>query len=113
MRNYYSWKRLDSEFLKPSTNIRAQKRMAKTPPHYGRSRGVQTPFCQRDPITNKPDPDIIIPDIPTLREIQAVRRQATGAIKASSGHDDHWDALLIALCAARDGWSGMPPQRSP
>ena len=104
MRNYYSWKRLDAENPEPS-KYPGWQTDGKTRPIMDDTL-VQL-ICRRDPITNKPDPDLIVQDRKMLSELQTVKRQDTGAIKADSGHDDHVDALCIALCIARDGWSGM------
>jgi hypothetical protein len=68
-------------------------------------------ICQRNRETGTPEPDIIIPDRKTLQEIRGLTRTQTGAFKSSRGHDDHVDALDIALCIARDPYSGLHRQK--
>jgi hypothetical protein len=104
MKNYYSWKRMDAEMPEP-TKYPGWETTIKTRPIMDNML-VET-ICHRDRITNRPAPLFICQDIPTLRELQHVKRQATGAIKADTGHDDHVDALALAMVAATDPWSGM------
>jgi hypothetical protein len=108
MRNYYEWKRLDSDFPEP-TKYPGWDTNQKTRPIMDDA--MVELICHRDPMTNRPEPLITIRDIPTLNELQTVRRQATGAIKADSGHDDHYDALAIAVAIAGDPWTGLSKLR--
>ena len=62
-------------------------------------------------IAGKPEPDVIVPDAKTIKEIRGLTRTPTGAFKAKSGHEDHYDALTIALCIARDSFSGLHRQQ--
>jgi hypothetical protein len=56
----------------------------------------------------RPDPRITIPDKETLRELMSVKRESSGKIKApGNNHDDHVDALMIALALARDPYGGQ------
>jgi len=101
--NYYSWKRLDSEMPEPS-KFPGWETSGKTRPIMD---SVFTELlCKRDD-GNRPIPDIIVPDQQTLREIQGLTRQPSGALKSSNGKDDCYDALCIALCIARDPYGGF------
>jgi hypothetical protein len=104
MRNYYCWKRMDAEIPEP-TKYPGWETTIKTRPIM--DDWLVTTICHRDPMTNKPEPLVIIPDKKTLMELQSVKRQTSGAIKAAAGHDDHVDALALAMIAAADPWSGI------
>jgi len=67
--------------------------------------------CHRNRDSGKPEPDVIVPDAKTIKEIRGLSRTPTGAFKAKSGHEDHYDALCIALCIARDSFSGLHRQK--
>jgi hypothetical protein len=107
MRNVYYWKRLDRE---PGTALPSDypgwETNEKTRPLMDQT--FTELLCRKHPETGRADPDIIIPDEKTIDEVTKLMRQPSGAFKAKSGsHDDHYDALCIALCIARDGYSGM------
>lgn len=108
LRNYYSWKRLDADNPEPTkypgweTSLKNRAIM---------DNGMVELICHRNPYTNRPEPLITIRDIKTLNEIQTVRRQVTGAIKADSGHDDHYDALALCVAAVNDPWEGLGKYR--
>lgn len=106
LRNYYQWKRLDVDFPEPGEKVYpGWETTVKT-------RGIMDDWlvstvCHRDPMTGKPEPSVIIPDLKTLSELQSVRRTTSGAIKNDNGHDDHVDALALAMIAVSDPWSGI------
>jgi hypothetical protein len=107
MMNAYEWKRLDQQFPEPSTK-----------PYLGWQTDIRTRpmmdytftelLCRRDRDSGKPDPFINVPDAKTIREIRGLTREMpSGKFKSSRGHDDHYDALCIALCIARDPYAGL------
>lgn len=104
MHNVHYWKRYDMAFPEESrfpgwqTDQRSRPLMDQT---------FTELACHRDPNSGKPDPLLTICDEKTLKEIRGLTRQPTGAFKSSRGHDDHYDALCIALCIARDPYSGL------
>jgi len=106
MRNYYQWKRLDVDFPEPGEKIYpGWETTFKTRPIM--DDWLVSTICHRDPMTGKPEPTVIVPDLKTLSELQSVRRTTSGAIKNDNGHDDHVDALCLAMIAASDPWSGI------
>lgn len=104
MQNVHYWKRYDRDVPVDSTYPGWQTD-AKTRPLMDQT--FTELLCQRDRSNGKPTPDIIIPDAKTISEIRGLSRTPTGAFKASHGHEDHYDALCIALCIARDPYSGL------
>ena len=68
-------------------------------------------FCNRNRESGKAEPLLIIPDAKTQREIRGLTRTPSGSFKSSRGHDDHFDALTIALCIAADPYSGLHRQK--
>jgi hypothetical protein len=104
MANVYYWRRLDREDQEPTkfpgwdTNERTRPLMDEL---------LVRIICNRDRETNAPDPLAIVPDRKTLQEIASLTRTSTGALKASSGHDDHVDALAIAYLIQEDPWGGF------
>jgi hypothetical protein len=64
-------------------------------------------LCHRDRETAKATPLFNIPDAETINEICNLSRTPSGSFKSSRGHDDHVDALDIALCIAQDPYSGL------
>jgi hypothetical protein len=102
--NYYSWKRLDAELPEPS-RYPGWETSAKTRPIMDET--MVELISHRNRETNACEPNIIIPDAYTLREIQSLARQPSGAVKSSSGHDDAYDALAIAACIAQDPYGGL------
>jgi hypothetical protein len=107
MNNVHYWKRYDRD-VPDSTNYPGWETNAKTRPLMDQT--ATALICRRNPDSGAVDPDIIIPDAKTIREIRGLTRTDTGAFKSSRGHDDHWDALCIALCIARDSYSGLHRQ---
>lgn len=104
MHNVHYWKRYDAEMPEPS-RYPGWETTEKTRPLMDQT--FTALALHRDPHTGKPAPDLIITDEPTYKEITGLTRQATGAFKANRGHDDHYDALCIALCIANDPYSGL------
>lgn len=64
-------------------------------------------LCHRNPESGKAEPLINVPDAKTIKEIRGLSRTPTGSFKSARGHDDHVDALDIALCIAQDPYSGL------
>jgi intein/homing endonuclease len=88
MRNYYQWKRLDVDFPEPGEKVYpGWETTFKTRPIM--DDWLVSTICHRDPMTGKPEPTVIVPDLKTLSELQSVRRTTSGAIKNDNGHDDH------------------------
>src|ERR1700692_2978392 len=104
MSNVHYWKRYDADYPEPS-KYPGWQTDAKTRPLMDQT--FTELACYRNRETGKPEPDIIIPDAKTIREIRGLSRTPTGAYKSSRGKDDHYDALCIALCIARDPYSGL------
>jgi hypothetical protein len=106
LRNFYQWKRLDVDFPQPGNTVYpGWETTGKTRPIM--DDWLVSTICHRDPMTGKPEPTIIVPDLKTLSELQSVRRTVSGAIKNDNGHDDHCDALALAMIACSDPWSGI------
>lgn len=62
-------------------------------------------IARRGPDGTTPEPDLIVCDDITMRELQDVTRDPYGEIaNHSDGHDDHFMALMIALAADEDPW---------
>jgi hypothetical protein len=92
--NQYYWKRLDNDMPKETTYLGWETNY-KT--RAGLEQGIIEALAHRTP-DGKPDPLVIIPDHETVRELQTVKRDSSGNIKASSrAHDDHFMALGICL----------------
>lgn len=108
MTNVHYWKRYDRD-APDLTQYPGWETSSKTRPLMDQT--ATELICRRDPHTGKPEPDTIIPDGKTLKEIRGLTRTPTGAFKSSRGHDDHWDAYCIALCIARDPYSGLHRQQ--
>jgi hypothetical protein len=107
MQNTYYWKRLDKDYPDLSAYPGWQTDM-KTRPLMDQT--FTELLCRRDRDSGKPTPEIVIPDAQTIREIRGLSRTPSGSFKSSRGHDDHYDALCIALCIARDSYSGLHRQ---
>jgi hypothetical protein len=112
--NFYSWKRLDRTMPEPSeypgwqTDDRTRPIMD--------SKFIEH-LCYRDPVTYKVEPKFNIPDYETIKQIQGIRRGATGSLKSAHGKDDIFDAICICLCLFDDPFGGFhkpqvetPPQ---
>ncbi len=108
MGNVHYWKRYDAD-VPDASKYPGWETTSKTRPLMDQT--FTELVCRRDQGSGKPDPDIIIPDAKTIREIRGLTRTPTGAYKSSRGHDDHYDALCIALCIARDPYSGLHRQK--
>ena len=109
MQNCHYWKRYDADYPDIS-KFPGWQTDAKTRPLMDQT--FTELLCQRNRDNGKPQPDIIIPDAKTIKEIRGLSRTPTGAFKAKSGgHEDHYDALCIALCIARDSFSGLHRQK--
>jgi hypothetical protein len=104
VKNYYSWKRVDSEFPEPTrypgwqTDGRTRPLMDNTFIEH---------LCFRDPNTGKAMPQLIIQDKQALREIQGLRRGDSGSLKHQHGKDDIFDAIATCLCLFRDPFGGF------
>jgi hypothetical protein len=108
MGNVHYYKRYDADVPEP-TKFPGWETKAQTRPVMDQT--FTELACARNRETFKPEPDIIIPDAKTINEIRGLSRTPTGAYKSNRGHDDHYDALCIALCIARDPYSGLHRQR--
>ena len=108
MGNVHYYKRYDKDYPEP-TSFPGWETKANTRPLMDQT--FTELFCNRDRSTGKVEPLLNIPDGKTQREIRGLSRTATGAFKSSRGHDDHYDALCIALCIARDPYSGLIRQK--
>jgi hypothetical protein len=97
--NQYFWKRMDNDIPK-ETSYLGWETNYKT--RAGLEQNIIEVLAHRD-ATGKPDPLVIIPDRETVRELQTVKRDSSGNIKASSrAHDDHFMALGICLAVIKD-----------
>ena len=97
--NQYFWKRLDNDIPK-ETSYLGWETNYKT--RAGLEQNIIEVLAHRD-ADGKPDPLIIVPDRETVRELQTVKRDSSGNIKASSrAHDDHFMALGICLAVIKD-----------
>lgn len=104
MNNVHYWKRYDKDVPEPSS-YPGWETTGKTRPLMDQT--ATELICARDRHTGNATPEIIIPDAKTLKEIRGLARTPTGSFKSPRGHDDHYDALCIALCIARDPYSGL------
>lgn len=104
MNNVHYWKRYDAEHPEPS-KYPGWETTSHTRP--AMDQAATELICYRNRETHKPEPQIIIPDAKTLKEIHKLVRSDTGAYKSDRGHDDHYDAMCIAICIARDPYSGL------
>lgn len=104
MGNVHYYKRYDVDYPEPSkypgweTNRITRSLMDQT---------LTEVICHRNPSSGKVEPLVNIPDAKTINEIRGLSRTNTGAFKSARGHDDHVDALDIALCIALDPFSGL------
>ena len=108
MHNCHYYKRYDADYPEP-TKYPGWETKTQTRPLMDQT--FTELLCARNRETGKPEPDIIIPDGPTIKEIRGLSRTPTGSFKSARGHDDHYDALCIALCIARDPYSGLHRQK--
>ena len=107
MSNAHYYKRYDKDYPEP-TSFPGWETKTNTRPLMDQT--FTELLCNRDRQTGKIDPLLNIPDETTIREIRGLTRTQTGSFKSSRGHDDHYDALCIALCIARDPYSGLRSQ---
>lgn len=108
MNNVHYWKRYDAD-IPDASKYPGWQTDSKTRPLMDQT--LTELLCHRNSDSGSPEPDIIIPDAKTLKEIRGLTRTQTGAFKSARGHDDHVDALDIALCIARDSYSGLHRQK--
>lgn len=107
MNNVHYYKRYDKDYPEP-TSFPGWETKANTRPLMDQT--FTELFCHRDR-DGKVDPLINIPDAKTQKEIRGLTRTPSGSFKSSRGHDDHYDALTIALVIARDMYSGLRTQQ--
>jgi hypothetical protein len=108
MSNCHYYKRYDADYPEP-TKFPGWETKQNTRPLMDQT--FTALLCNRNRETGKAEPEIIIPDAKTQKEIKGLTRTPTGSFKSSRGHDDHYDALCIALCIARDPYSGLTRPR--
>lgn len=108
MNNCHYYKRYDADYPEP-TKYPGWETKAQTRPLMDQT--FTELLCARNRETGKPEPDIIVPDAKTIKEIRGLSRTSSGSFKSARGHDDHYDALTIALCIARDPYSGLHRQK--
>jgi hypothetical protein len=108
MSNVHYWKRYDRDYPEVSA-YPGWETTSKTRPLMDQT------FIElshhRNAHTGAIDPLLVIPDAKTVHEVRRLTRTPSGAFKSSGGHDDHYDALCIALCIARDPFSGLSRQK--
>jgi hypothetical protein len=107
MGNCHYYKRYDKDYPEP-TSFPGWETKANTRPMMDQT--FTQLFCNRDR-DGKVQPLLNIPDAKTQKEIRGLSRTPTGAFKSSRGHDDHYDALCIALVIAQDPYSGLQRQK--
>lgn len=107
MNNVHYYKRYDKDYPEP-TAFPGWETKSNTRPLMDQT--FTELFCHRDR-DGKVSPLLNIPDAKTQKEIRGLSRTPTGSFKSSRGHDDHYDALCIALVIATDPYSGLRRQK--
>jgi hypothetical protein len=104
LHNYYSFKRVDIDSPEP-TKYPGWYTNAQTRPIMD-AKFIEA-LCWRDPDSQKPMPQMIIPDREALKQIQGIRRGDSGSLKHAHGKDDIFDMLCICLCLFDDPYGGF------
>jgi hypothetical protein len=108
MSNCHYYKRYDADYPEP-TKFPGWETKSNTRPMMDQT--FTALFCNRSRESGKVEPLLNIPDAKTQREIRGLTRTPTGSFKSSRGHDDHYDALCIALVIGQDPYSGLVRQK--